>query len=57
MLGDNYDRLMESRAKQTPLRRVVSADDVAETALSLIQSNKSVTGVIVVVDGGYGAVT
>jgi len=57
MLGDHYDKLMESRAKQTPLRRVVSADDVAETALSLIQSNKSVTGVIVVVDGGYGAVT
>ena len=57
MLGDNYDRLMEARAKQTPLRRVVSADDVAETALSLIQSNKSVSGVIIVVDGGYGAVT
>lgn len=57
MLGDNYDRLMDARAKQTPLRRVVSADDVAETALSLIQGNKSVTGVIVVVDGGYGAVT
>jgi 3-oxoacyl-[acyl-carrier protein] reductase len=57
MLGENYERLMEGRAKQTPLRRVVSADDVAQTALSLIQSNKAVTGVIVVVDGGYGAVT
>lgn len=57
MLGDNYDKLMEARAKQTPLRRVVAAEDVAETAISLIQSNKSVSGVIVVVDGGYGAVT
>ena len=57
MLGENYDRLMERRAKMTPLGRIVTADDVAETALSLIQSNKSVSGVIVVVDGGYGAVT
>jgi 3-oxoacyl-[acyl-carrier protein] reductase len=57
MLGDNYDKLMEARAKQTPLRRVVNAEDVAETAMSLIRSNKAVTGVIVVVDGGYGAVT
>ena len=56
MLGDNYDKLMDVRRKQTPLQRIVSADDVAETALSLIQSNKSVSGVIVVVDGGYGAV-
>ena len=54
---DLADRLMERRAKMTPLGRIVTADDVAETALSLIQSNKSVSGVIVVVDGGYGAVT
>ena len=57
MLGENYDRLMTARAKQTPLRRVVAAEDVAETAMSLIQGNKAVSGVIVVVDGGYGAVT
>lgn len=57
MLGDNYDKLMEQRAKQTPLRRVVSAEDVAETAMTLIQSNKSITGVIVPVDGGFAAVT
>ena len=57
MLGDNYDKLMTARAKQTPLRRVVNADDVAEAALNLIQSNKGVSGVIVVVDGGYAAVT
>jgi 3-oxoacyl-[acyl-carrier protein] reductase len=48
---------MKARAKATPLRRVVTAEDVAETALNLIQSNKSVTGVIVVVDGGFSAVT
>jgi 3-oxoacyl-[acyl-carrier protein] reductase len=57
MLGENYDKLMTARAKQTPLRRVVTADDVAEAALSLIQGNKGVSGVIVVVDGGYAAVT
>ena len=53
MLGDNYDRLMERRAKMTPLKRCVTADDVAETMLSLIQSNRFVTGEIVVVDGGF----
>jgi 3-oxoacyl-[acyl-carrier protein] reductase len=57
MLGDHYEDLMKARAKATPLRRVVTAEDVAETALNLIQSNKSVTGVIVVVDGGFSAVT
>ena len=57
MLGENYDKLMTARAKQTPLRRVVTADDVAEAALGLIQGNKGVSGVIVVVDGGYAAVT
>lgn len=57
MLGENYEKLMTARAKQTPLRRVVTAEDVAETAMTLIDSNKSVSGVIVVVDGGYGAVT
>jgi 3-oxoacyl-[acyl-carrier protein] reductase len=57
MLGDNYQGLMERRARQTPLRRVVSADDVAESMLSLVQSNKSVTGTILVVDGGFTSVT
>jgi 3-oxoacyl-[acyl-carrier protein] reductase len=57
MLGERYDKLMESRAKQTPLRRVVTAEDVAQSAMSLIDGNKSVSGVILVVDGGYGAVT
>jgi 3-oxoacyl-[acyl-carrier protein] reductase len=57
MLGEHYDELMKARAKATPLRRVVTAEDVAETAMSLIDGNKSVTGMIVVVDGGFSAVT
>jgi 3-oxoacyl-[acyl-carrier protein] reductase len=57
MLGERYDKLMESRAKQTPLCRVVTAEDVAQSAMSLIDGNKAVSGVILVVDGGYGAVT
>lgn len=54
-LGDNYDRLMERRARQTPLRRCVTADDVAETAMSLIDGNRFVTGEIIVVDGGFSS--
>lgn len=52
-LADNYDRLMERRAKQTPLRRVATADDVAETVVALATSHGMVTGQVVVVDGGY----
>jgi len=57
MLGDNYDKLMDRRAKMTPLKRRVTAEDVAETAVSLIQGNRFVTGEIVVVDGGFAAST
>ena len=57
MLGENYDRLMERRARMTPLRRCVTADDVAETMLSLVRSNHFVTGEIVVVDGGFANAT
>jgi 3-oxoacyl-[acyl-carrier protein] reductase len=56
-LGENYDRLMERRARQTPLKRVATPDDVAETMVSLALSNRFVTGQIVVVDGGFTAVT
>jgi 3-oxoacyl-[acyl-carrier protein] reductase len=56
-LGDDYDRLMDRRARLTPLRRCVTADDVAATILSLIVSNPFVTGEIVVVDGGFSATT
>lgn len=57
MLGDNYDRLMERRAKMTPLKRCVTAADVAETAVNLIQGNRFVTGEIIVIDGGFAAST
>ena len=57
MLGERYDDLMGKRAKQTPLRRCVTADDVAETMLNLLQSNRFVTGEIVVIDGGFTSST
>jgi len=57
MLKDKYADLMEKRARATPLRRVVTADDVAETMMSLIQSNRFVTGEVVVIDGGFTAST
>ncbi|HEY3586664.1 MAG TPA: SDR family oxidoreductase [Myxococcaceae bacterium] len=56
-LGENYERLMERRAKATPLRRNVTPDDVAVTIVSLITSHPMVTGEVVVIDGGYSATT
>src|SRR3989338_3247912 len=55
-LGEQYDRLMERRAQRTPLGRVATPDDVAQTILSLIESNDFVTGQVVVIDGGYSLV-
>src|SRR5262245_1237452 len=57
MLGENYQRLMERRAKATPLQRCVTADDVAETMLSLIASNRFVNGETIVIDGGFANTT
>ena len=57
MLKDKYEDLMGKRAKSTPLKRVVTAEDVAETMMSLIQSNRFVTGEIIVIDGGFTAST
>jgi 3-oxoacyl-[acyl-carrier protein] reductase len=57
MLQDKYADLMGKRAKATPLRRVVTADDVAETMMSLIESNRFVTGEVIVVDGGFASST
>lgn len=56
-LGDNYDRLMERRAKMTPLKRVATPDDVAASMVSLALGHPFVTGDIVVVDGGFTSVT
>ena len=57
ILGENYDRLMERRARMTPLGRCVTAEDVAESMMSLVRGNRSVTGEILVVDGGFSAST
>ena len=57
MLKDKYQDLMGKRARATPLQRVVSADDVAETMLSLVQSNRFVTGEVIVIDGGFASST
>jgi 3-oxoacyl-[acyl-carrier protein] reductase len=57
MLQDKYEDLMGKRAKSTPLKRVVTADDVAQTMLSLIESNRFVTGEVIVIDGGYTSST
>ena len=56
-LAENYDGLMARRARYTPLKRVATAEDVAETMLGLIRGNRFVTGHIVVIDGGFTAVT
>ncbi|MDA8291606.1 MAG: SDR family NAD(P)-dependent oxidoreductase [Actinomycetota bacterium] len=56
-LGADYDRLVERRARHTPLRRVASNDDVAETIFSIATSMHFVTGQLVAVDGGYSSTT
>lgn len=57
MLGDKYDELMSTRARLTPLKRCVTADDVAEVMLNLLTANRFVTGEVVVIDGGFTAST
>src|SRR3989442_1007692 len=57
MLKDKYEALMGKRAKATPLKRVVTADDVAETMMGLVEGNRFVTGEIIVIDGGFTAST
>jgi 3-oxoacyl-[acyl-carrier protein] reductase len=56
-LGENYEGLMARRAKYTPLKRCCTEDDVAESMLSLITSNRFVTGEIIIVDGGFSSTT
>ena len=54
-LGDNYDRLMERRAKLTPLGRNVTLEDVAESIYTMAVAHPFVTGEVLVVDGGFTA--
>lgn len=56
-LGDNYDRLMERRAKLTPMKRNVTLEDVAESIFALATAHPFVTGEVIVVDGGFTATT
>jgi 3-oxoacyl-[acyl-carrier protein] reductase len=56
-LGEHYDRLMDRRAKATPMGRVATFEDVAEVILNLIEHNRFVTGETVVIDGGFSATT
>lgn len=57
MLKDKYEDLMTRRAKLTPLKRCVTAEDVAESMMSFVQSNRFVTGEVMVVDGGFSSST
>jgi 3-oxoacyl-[acyl-carrier protein] reductase len=57
MLGDNYDKLMDRRAKMTPLKRCVKMDDIAETVLTLIEHMRFCTGEVIVIDGGFAKTT
>ncbi len=52
-LAENYEGLMARRARYTPLKRNVTAEDVAETMVNMIVSNKFVTGEIIIIDGGF----
>ena len=54
-LGDNYERLMERRAKATPLRRTATPADVGAAVLTLATQLMFTTGQTVVIDGGYAA--
>jgi 3-oxoacyl-[acyl-carrier protein] reductase len=49
---EDLDRLRDSWEKQTALRHVLTPDDVAEAAVSLIASMNYVTGQTIVVDAG-----
>ncbi len=56
-LGDKYEGLMERRAKATPLKRCATAEDVAETVVAIATSMRFVNGQVIVIDGGYSAIT
>lgn len=51
-LGAIYEPAKQQTAERTPLKRVASPEDVAQTILSLIEGADFVTGQTVVVDGG-----
>ena len=52
-LGPDYDRLLKRRGERTPLGRVATPDNVAQSIVSLVADNDFVTGQVVVIDGGF----
>lgn len=56
-LGDNYEKLMDRRARQTPLKRNARAEDVGATVATLATQLHFTTGQTIVVDGGYSFVS
>ena len=48
---------MERRAKQTPLKRCATPEDVGEAVLTLATRLGFTTGQTVVIDGGYSFVS
>ena len=57
MLGENYQKLMERRAKMTPLKRCATSEDVAEVVYALIEHMHFVTGETIIIDGGFANTT
>lgn len=56
-LGDNYEGLMERRARQTPMKANVALEDVAESVHTWLTAHPFVTGEVMVIDGGFTATT
>jgi NAD(P)-dependent dehydrogenase (short-subunit alcohol dehydrogenase family) len=53
LLAENYDAGEESALiQQTPLKRIGSAEDIANTILFLIEGSNFITGATIKVDGG-----
>ncbi len=50
--AETYDRLKASQEATLPLRQVSSAEDIAETAVWLIEADAPITGETLLVDGG-----
>jgi 3-oxoacyl-[acyl-carrier protein] reductase len=48
---------MDRRARATPLKRCATVDDVAETVVAIATSMRFVNGQVIVIDGGYSAIT
>ena len=57
MLGDNYERLMERRAKATPLAAASPPTTSPRPSSPSSASIAFVTGEIIVIDGGFAATT